>query len=100
MRVFVSGPTRLRLRQRARWWHGHREHPEIFDNELRDALDQLRLHARAYRVDTVLKGHEIHHIVMKKSGTALYYYVDDIKSVVRVVGVHGTVRGSQPELDV
>ena len=83
----------------ARWWSAHRPAaPQLFEEELRHALAQIRSAPNLGTTFTSRKtGREYRRVLMPASGYHVYYRVLD-EEHVRVVAVWSAVRGRGPRL--
>lgn len=82
----------------ARWWRENRPAARtLFDDELRDALDQIRLHPHLGSVYEAVPGLEHRRVLMPETRHHVYYRVVGAERV-RVVSVWSAYRGRGPKL--
>ncbi len=92
-------PRALREAERcAGWWREHRPAARtLFENELRDALDQIRNSPHLGSVYEVVGGREYRRVLMPETRYHVYYRLVG-SGRVRIVAVWSAVRGRGPAL--
>lgn len=92
-------PRALREAERcARWWRENRPAaPELFEEELRKALDQIRSFPQLGSVYEAMPGREHRRLLLPETCYHVYYRVPE-PDVVRVVAIWSSVRGRGPHL--
>ena len=98
-RVDFAGTARRQLRSVQRWWRANRRAaPELFKQELRRAIEQLRERpSAAPAVEVGRPG--VRRLLLPRTRYHLYFRVDEAEERVRVLAVWHTARGHLPPLD-
>ncbi|MGB8932952.1 MAG: type II toxin-antitoxin system RelE/ParE family toxin [Anaeromyxobacteraceae bacterium] len=98
MRIEIA-PRALREAERcARWWRENRPAArELFEAELREALDQIRTFPQLGSAYEAMPGREHRRLLMPETRYHLYYRVAS-PDMVRVVAIWSSVRGRGPHL--
>jgi plasmid stabilization system protein ParE len=98
--TLTLSPRAIREAERCgRWWHEHRPTARLlFDDELRQVLDQIRSAPNLGGVFTSKRsGREYRRVLMSETRYHVYYRVAG-PNEVRVVAIWSAVRGRGPRL--
>lgn len=98
MRLALA-PRAVREAQRAaHWWRENRpDARDLFERELRSALDQIRTAPRLGVIYQLVNGREHRRVLMIETGYHVYYRVVS-SDLVRVLAVWSALRGRGPQL--
>jgi plasmid stabilization system protein ParE len=82
-----------------KWWRKNRPAaPFVFEDELEEAVEKLRIEPHLGTEYGVLSGETIRFMLLPKSAQHVYYAVDDDNGVVVIYTVWGARRGRGPRL--
>lgn len=98
--ILTFSPRAIREAERcARWWHEHRPAArQLFEDELRQALDQIRSAPNLGAIFTSRRsGREYRRVLMAEARYHVYYRVVG-PDEVRVLAIWSAVRGRGPRL--
>ncbi len=83
----------------ATWWREDRRYAaRLFEEELRAAVERLRVTPNLGLIYQVVDGEEFRRLLLPKTAQHVYYVVDAAKGVVVVHSVWGARRGRGPRL--
>ena len=78
------------------WWRANRlAAPDLFSNEFQRALARLAVFPDSGHIYAGTRT-PVRYLLMPASRYLVYYRVDEVHLRVRVLAVHGAVRGTQP----
>jgi plasmid stabilization system protein ParE len=80
------------------WWREHRDARDLFARELAGAKTFLREAPNVGSMYTVLDGLFVRRVLLRKTGTHVYYSIDEDADVVTVLAVWGAPKGRAPKL--
>ena len=99
MRVLVTPEAAALLVSRKTWWRANRSATaDLFEREFLDAVAVIGERPALFPVTVKIGGREIRRILMEKTSCHLYYEIDDVPGVVKIVSAWGAVRGKPPQL--
>jgi hypothetical protein len=80
------------------WWRENRDARDLFARELAGASAFLRESPNVGAKCTVLDGFPVRRVLLPKTGTHVYYSVDEAADLVTVLAVWGAPKGRGPKL--
>jgi plasmid stabilization system protein ParE len=81
----------------ARWWVANRDARTLFEEELAQALRQIRTEPGIGQVYRVVRGREQRRLLMRKTARHVYYRVEAPERIL-ILSVWGARRGRGPKL--
>jgi plasmid stabilization system protein ParE len=97
VKVRFSPRAERRVEFVAKWWRKNRPAaPTLFDDELRDTIDRLRVQPTLGLEHDLVRGKLVRRILLPKSAQHVYYVVEDDGIVIYTVW--GARRGQGPTL--
>ena len=99
MKLRYTPDARDSIRHRHRWWSANRENAALFAEELRAALEKLRLNTDVARQRYSDRGDEtVWRLLMPRTRHHLYYWRDEAADVATVLLVANAIAETGPEL--
>jgi plasmid stabilization system protein ParE len=80
------------------WWRENRDARDLFARELAGARTFLRESPNVGAKYTMLDGFSVRRVLLPKTGTHVYYSVDEDADLVTVLAVWGAPKGRGPKL--
>lgn len=94
MRVLITPEAAELLEARKRWWRNNRPATaDFFDDEFKGAVSLIAERPALFPVVLTILGREIRRVLMEKTACHLYYEIDMVAGVVKVVSAWGAVQG-------
>ena len=98
MKVRLSEEAQQQARRIRQWWRRNRtKAPNLFQEELRKARRRLAVAAHEGQAYGRFQGELVRRVLLEKTRNHVYYVIDETDRVVRIVSIHGAVRGSGPD---
>jgi hypothetical protein len=98
VKIRIARRALREIERAARWWREHREHaPELFEEELRDALERIRRSPQSSKIARVSRGRATYRVLMRETKYHVYYRVEP-PDVVLIQSLWSAVRGAEPKL--
>jgi hypothetical protein len=98
MEVRFTAEAESQLQSRRIWWREHRDHADLFDEELTDAVARISEAPSSFPWFGIRQGRLVRRCLMEKTGCHLYFEVDVAVGVITVVLAWGAIRGREPPL--
>ena len=98
MKVGFSEEAKSQVRRRRMWWRKHRDEKNLFDQELRRAVRELKT-APQLSVHGMRDGYEVRRLALSRVHCFVYYVIVKDSQRVDIVSVWGQERESQPDFD-
>jgi hypothetical protein len=86
------------LRRMARRWRDTARIPEVFEQDIEDALKRIALEPTSAPVARRTARRTVYRVPARKTKLHLYYVVDDSLAVAKVVAVWSQYRSGPPRL--
>jgi len=97
--VEILPRARQRIKEIATWWRKNRaEAPTLFDDELFDLIERLKVHPVLGTIHENVDGATILKVRLRRAEQNVYYSVDEVRGVISIHTVWGARRGRKPEL--
>ena len=97
MKVIIAPRAETQMALRREWWRKNREKaPDLFDEELAEAIDQLGRIAGSLPVYARRSGHTIRRYLMPK--TRCHLYLEVTEAEVQVLALGGGQRKRAPRI--
>lgn len=99
MIVEILPRARQRIKVVATWWRENRaDAPTLFDDELADLIERLKVHPVLGTIHEIVDGATILKVRLRKAEQNVYYSVDEARGVISIHTVWGARRGRGPKL--
>lgn len=99
MKIRYTPLGKQRLRIVDNWWCENRpDAPDLFIEEVEEALELLKSNPKLGRFYRVIDGMEIKEYLLERSKQWLYFSADEEQGLIIVHTVWGTQRGSPPQI--
>ena len=99
MIVEILPRARQRIKAVATWWRKNRaDAPTLFDDELSDLIERLKLHPVLGTIHEIVDGATILKVPLRKAEQNVYYSADEGRGVISIHTVWGARRGRKPKL--
>jgi hypothetical protein len=99
MQVLVTPEAAALLESRKRWWRANRSATaELFEREFLDAVAVIGDRPALFPIAVRIGGREIRRVLMEKTSCHLYYEIDEVAAVVKIVSAWGAAQGKGPQL--
>ncbi len=99
MRVHVTPEGETQLAARKRWWRENRpKAPDLFDEELAQAMDQVAQAPESFPIFAERRGHTIRRCLLQKTRCHLYFEIRAAAGDVWVLAAAGGQRRRPPRI--
>jgi plasmid stabilization system protein ParE len=99
MKIVFTPEGDRQTSEKERWWREHRPaSPDLFADELADALDLIANTPNVGAVYETVSGKAARRVLMPRTKNHVYFEVDEAHERVIVHAVWGTPRGQGPKL--
>jgi hypothetical protein len=99
MQVLVTPEAAALLETRKIWWRANRPATaELFEREFLDAVAVIGDRPALFPVVVTIGGREIRRVLMEKTSCHLYYEIDEVAALVKIVSAWGAAQGKRPQL--
>ena len=99
MIVEILPRARQRINVVAAWWRKNRaDAPTLFEDELADLIEKLKVHPVLGGIHETVAGATILKARLRKTEQSVYYSVDEARGRISIHTVWGGRRGRKPKL--
>lgn len=98
MKVVFTADARRAVRALDTWWREHRDHIDLFERELEEAVAEIGAMPDVLAIYAATRRGLIRRLLMRKTNHHVYFVHDTAAGIVRVLAVWGAARRRGPPI--